>query len=99
MKKFHIYILLINIFFGCVLCMYFAPKSEGKKSATEFINTLKKPIIIKDISKQFQGQRCFTTKVHYMLIEDGDKKLYHLKNSDYELRPFIQYMKNDVIVK
>ena len=69
MKKFHRYILLINIFFGCVLCMYFAPKSEGKKSATEFINTLKKPIIIKDISKQFQGQRCFTTKVHYMLID------------------------------
>lgn len=99
MKTFHKYILMVNILFGCILCIYFYPKKESKKSATEFINTLKKPVIVRDISKQFKGQNSFTTKVHYMLIEDGDKKLYYLTNGEYELRPFIQYVINENIIK
>lgn len=55
MKTFHKYILMVNILFGCILCIYFYPKKESKKSATEFINTLKKPVIVRDISKQFKG--------------------------------------------
>nr|UVY03486.1 MAG: hypothetical protein [Bacteriophage sp.] len=99
MKTFHKYILMVKILFGCILCIYFYPKKESKKSATEFINTLKKPVIVRDISKQFKGQNSFTTKVHYMLIEDGDKKLYYLTNDEYELRPFIQYVINENIIK
>lgn len=34
-----------------------------------------------------------------MLIEDGDKKLYYLTNDEYELRPFIQYVINENIIK
>ena len=74
-------------------------KKENKKSATEFINALKKPVIVRDISKKFKGQSSFTTKVNYMLIEDGDKKLYYLTDNEYELRPFIQFVINESIFK
>ncbi|UVX32899.1 MAG: hypothetical protein [Bacteriophage sp.] len=84
---------------GVFYVYIFIQKKESKKSATEFINTLKKPVIVRDISKQFKGQNSFTTKVHYMLIEDGDKKLYYLTNDEYELRPFIQYVINENIIK
>lgn len=84
MKTFHKYILMVNMLFGCILCIYFYPKKENKKSATEFINALKKPVIVRDISKKFKGQSSFTTKVNYMLIEDGDKKLYYLTDDNCE---------------
>ena len=90
---------MVNMLFGCILCIYFYPKKENKKSATEFINALKKPVIVRDISKKFKGQSSFTTKVNYMLIEDGDKKLYYLTDDEYELRPFIQYVINENIIK
>lgn len=77
----------------------FLSKKENKKSATEFINALKKPVIVRDISKKFKGQSSFTTKVNYMLIEDGDKKLYYLTDDEYELRPFIQFVINESIFK
>lgn len=99
MKTFHKYILMVNMLFGCILCIYFYPKKENKKSATEFINALKKPVIVRDISKKFKGQSSFTTKVNYMLIEDGDKKLYYLTDDKYELRPFIQFVINESIFK
>lgn len=99
MKTFHKYILMVNMLFGYILCIYFYPKKENKKSATEFINALKKPVIVRDISKKFKGQSSFTTKVNYMLIEDGDKKLYYLTDNEYELRPFIQFVINESIFK
>ena len=70
MKTFHKYILMVNMLFGCILCIYFYPKKENKKSATEFINALKKPVIVRDISKKFKGQSSFTTK---MCIRDRCK--------------------------
>lgn len=84
---------------GAFYVYIFIPKKENKKSATEFINALKKPVIVRDISKKFKGQSSFTTKVNYMLIEDGDKKLYYLTDDEYELRPFIQFVINESIFK
>lgn len=84
MKTFHKYILMINILFGSILCIYFFPKRDSKKSAVEYINSLKKPVIV--INKV---ESDFSHNIKCMLIEDGNKKLHYLTNNEYDLSPFI----------
>lgn len=76
---------------GAFYVYIFIPKKK--------IRNLPLTVIVRDISKKFKGQSSFTTKVNYMLIEDGDKKLYYLTDDEYELRPFIQFVINESIFK
>ena len=56
MKTFHKYILMVNMLFGCILCIYFYPKKENKKSATEFINALKNLLLLEIFLKNLKGK-------------------------------------------